>query len=176
MRAERQKIRRVRDGGKLGAPEKFDGNHLLERRQIQFDRLREARKVGDHENDFVFVAQCVAQYFVIVRLEKFAFALTERTPAFAQCQHPAHPPEQRVRIFELGLDVAGFVVVGRVENDRQIKRLRIRAGETGVPGSEKSRALSSSMLLRSLLSSGARRRRMPRLSRALCTWAYIRYM
>ena len=101
VRAEREKIRRVRDDRKFRPAKQLDGHEGFERRQIQFHRLGEAREVGDHEDGFLFVAQDVAQNLVVVRLEKFAFALAERAPAFAQREHPAHPPEQRMRIGQL---------------------------------------------------------------------------
>ena len=92
--------------GNFVRPNSSTGTMLLERRQIQFHRLGEAGEVGDHQNGFLFVAQDVAQNLVVVRLEKFAFALAERAPAFAQRQHPPHPPEQRMRIGQLRLHVA----------------------------------------------------------------------
>ena len=68
----------------------------------------------------------------VLRLEEFASALAERAPAFAQRQQPAHPPEQRVRVVRLRLHVDRFVVIFRIVDDRQVKALRIGAGEAGV--------------------------------------------
>jgi hypothetical protein len=56
----------------------------------------------------------------------------ERLIALAQRDQPLHPPEQRLRIGLLRLNVDRAVVILRVGDDREIQTLRVGGRETGV--------------------------------------------
>src|SRR5262249_4994630 len=65
-------------------------------------------------------------------LQELNRAASERAVAFSQRQNASHPPQQRVTIALLRLDIYRFVVVFGIEDDGQIKRLRTRSREAGI--------------------------------------------
>ena len=68
----------------------------------------------------------------IVRLQKFQRAPPQRRPALAHAENPLHPPEQRAGVALLRFDVDRLVVILGIEDDRQIKTLRIRSRKARV--------------------------------------------
>ena len=72
------------------------------------------------------------QHLVIVRVEKFDRAPSERLVIFSKQNQPFHPPEKRARVLLVRFHVDRFIVVFRVDDHREIKPLRVGAGKTGV--------------------------------------------
>ena len=132
VRAERQKIRLVGDRRKFRAAKKLNGHQRLKRGQIQFNRLDEARQIGDDQDDFVLVTADAGENLPVFGMQKFNRAAAERVLPLVKRDQAPHPPEQRIMVALLHFDVDGFVVIFRVEVDRQVKALRIRAGKAGV--------------------------------------------
>jgi hypothetical protein len=58
-------------------------------------------------------------------MQKFESPARESFEISSHRDHATRPPQQRRKIFLLVLDVHGFVVILRVDDDRQIKLLRI---------------------------------------------------
>src|SRR5207244_1342576 len=72
------------------------------------------------------------QHFPIFGLQKLNRSTAKSARTLAERQGLLHPPPERVWIMLLRFDIDRFVMVFRVENDRQIKRVRIGARETGI--------------------------------------------
>ena len=132
MRAQRQEVRPVRHRRKLGRAEQLQRPHALILRQIQFDALREAREIRHYQHPLLFVAADERQHAAVLRVQELQAAAPHRAQLLAQRDHPLHPPQQRVRIVLLRLDVDRFVVVLGVDIHRQVEPLRIGARESGV--------------------------------------------
>jgi hypothetical protein len=130
--AEGEEVRALGDGGEFGAAEEFDGDEALPGGEIEFHGLDEAGEVGDDEDGMVFVATDEGDDFAIFGVKELDGAEAEGDPAFAECDEAFHPPEERVRVALLDVDVDGFVVVFGIEVDGEIERLGIGAGEAGV--------------------------------------------
>ena len=62
----------------------------------------------------------------VVRVEELDRAAPEGRMPLAQGDEPLHPPEERMRVRMLGLDVDGLVVVLGVDDDRQVELLAVR--------------------------------------------------
>jgi hypothetical protein len=70
VRANRQNIRRFPDWWKKIAAENFHRHAPGKGREIDHDRLRKARKIGDHENGLGLVTPEEDEHLRIVRVEK----------------------------------------------------------------------------------------------------------
>src|SRR5258707_4342627 len=101
MWAERQDVRRFLNQRKRIPAENFDRDYAGEGCEIELDRLREAGKIYDHENRFVFVTPQKCEDFGVVWKKKFERTARERFEILPHRNDAAHPPEQRRRILLL---------------------------------------------------------------------------
>jgi len=108
------------DPGEWRAAEELDRRQAGEGREVQLRGLGEARQVGDHQQRLVAEPAQEGEHAVVFRLQKLDRAAAERRVAFAQRDHPAHPPEQRVGIGLLHLHVHRLIVELRVDDHRQV--------------------------------------------------------
>ncbi len=69
---------------------------------------------------------------VVLRVEEGEAATAEGPVALAKRDQPPGPPEERVRIPLLVLDVHRLVVIAAVDHHRQVELLRVGAREAGV--------------------------------------------
>src|SRR5712692_2261609 len=125
MRIKRDEVRRFLDRRKRIATKNFDRDATGESRQIEFNRLGETAKVHDHDNSFVFVTAKEREHLGVVGVKKFEGATRESLEILSRRDHTTHPPKQRGQVFLLILDIDGFVVVLGVDDDREMKLLRI---------------------------------------------------
>ena len=118
---EREPVERVRSQGERvtpvggdrrepGTAVELDGRAAGVRGEVELDRLDEPRQVGRHQQRLVLVAAQEDHDVVVVRLQELQAAAGEGAVAFAQRDQPPRPPQQRVRVALLGLDVDRLVV------------------------------------------------------------------
>ncbi len=132
MRPEGDEIRQVADRRKFDLTKKFHRHTALEHRQIQFGALHETRQVGHRQDDFIFQAADKNQNPPICGIKKLGGAPAESTETLAQCNQPLHPPQKRAQIFLLGIHVDRFVMMLRVDDDREKQPLRVGMREARV--------------------------------------------
>src|SRR5262245_14794859 len=65
-------------------------------------------------------------------MQKFEGAFAEGMPVLAQVHGPLHPPDQRMRIARLRVDVERFVMIFRLQDEWQIERVRDGPRKPGV--------------------------------------------
>ncbi len=130
--AQGEQVGQLADLRERRAPEQLGGHDAAELRQVELDVLDEAREVGDHQDPLAVVAADERQDAVVVGLEELDRAPAEGLVALAQGDHPAHPPELRVGVRLLGLDVDRLVVVLGVDDHRQVELVRVGVREAGV--------------------------------------------
>src|SRR5262245_54902078 len=111
IRRQREYIRLLIDGREGHPAEKFDGDEAWTGRQVQVNILGEPRQISDDQELFFSVTAEKGQHVTIVRIEELQAATAKGRVTLAQGDQPPHPPEQRVRIALLGLDMHGFVMV-----------------------------------------------------------------
>ena len=119
-------------GGNDARPGHLDRHAPVEPREVQLDRLRRAREVGDAQHRFAVVLAQVREHLPVARLEEHERAASERLEALADLDQAARPAEQRRGAARLRLDVDRLVAVDRVHDRRQIELLRVGAREPGV--------------------------------------------
>ena len=102
------------------------------RREVELAVLRETREVRDHEDLLVLVAAHEREDTVVVGGQELDVAAPEHVVAVAKRDDPSHPPEQRVRVRRLRLDVDSLEVELGVDDHRQVELLRIGAREARV--------------------------------------------
>ena len=132
MRAQGQEVRVVADHRHLVAAEQLDRHQPLPRREVQLDRLQEAREVGDAQDLLRLVAAHVGQHLAVLGPEQLEGAAAERAVALPQRDQALGPRVDRVGVALLGLDVDGLVVVLGVGDDRQVEALPVGAREARV--------------------------------------------
>jgi hypothetical protein len=120
---ERDEVGQLADRGEFVVPEHLDRGVTTVLRQVQLNRLDEARQVGNHEDRFVFVLSHERQYFAVLGMQELDAAASERLIALAERDQPLHPPQQRLRVGLLCLNVDGRVVVLRVGDDWEVEPL-----------------------------------------------------
>src|ERR1044072_1456746 len=128
--AERNDVTGFSNWPKQIAAKHFHRHVAREARKVQFHRLGKAREIHYHQNDFVLVTAKKGKNLGIVWIKKFKRAPRKRLEIFPHGDDSACPPEQRGEIFLLIFHVDGFVVILRVDRNRQIKLLRIRSGKS----------------------------------------------
>src|SRR3954471_22681761 len=121
MRSQGQKIRRVANWRKLRSAKQFHRRCSLERGQIQSSVLNKAGKICDNENYLVLIPPDEGEHAVVVGIQKFESPPPERLISLSHCNQTFHPPQHRVLIVLLRLDVECFVMRIGVDNDRQEK-------------------------------------------------------
>jgi hypothetical protein len=132
VRTERQKIWIFGGGRKLGAPKDLYRHQPWSAGQIQLHALCKARQVGDHQHLLVLKLTDERQHFAVARIEKLQTPASEGAKLLALLNQTLRPPQQRMRIVLLCLDVDGFVVIFGIDIHRQIQALRIGAREPGI--------------------------------------------
>ena len=120
MRAEGEKVRGLFHPGKSRAAEEFDKGGSLIPCKVQSCVLNIAGKIDHHQQMFAFVTTDKGQDAGVVRLKKFKRAAAKGLEAFPQPNHAPHPPQQRMLVTFLGLDIDDFIMVFRVDDDRQV--------------------------------------------------------
>ena len=105
--------------------------------QVERNRLREARKVGDAKDRLVgavFPREIadVGKDLAVLGVQEAQRAAAEDLEELAQGDHVARPVQQRGLIAELGLDVDHLVAVDGVHDDREVEARGIAAREAGV--------------------------------------------
>ena len=111
----------------------FDRHAALELGQIQFDRLRRARQVGDAQDGGAFVFAQIGEDLAVLRIQQAIAAAAEHLVLAADGDGPAHPHQQRMRVGGLRFDVDGLIAVQRVHDRRQHQARRVGdAGEAAV--------------------------------------------
>ena len=78
VRLQGQQIGQFAHARKHAAPEKLDRLAAAELRQIEFDRLRRARQIGDAEDDLVIEGAQIGDDLAVRRIEKPQCAAAER--------------------------------------------------------------------------------------------------
>src|SRR5579864_1698546 len=101
--------------------------------QIQFDRLRGARKIVDHQHGFFAQSPQISQDSVIGGIEKFNRSSAKHSVRSANRYDALHPVEERVLAFFLGRYVHRRVAVYRILNQRSVQALRLRYRKARVP-------------------------------------------
>src|SRR3954471_5912913 len=109
------------DAGEAIPPEYFYRRTVLEFRQVKFGGLHESRQVNDDQNLFVFELAHEGEHFVVAGVQELEATPAKRPKLLALSKHALHPPQQRVRIILLRLNVDCLVVILRVDVDGQIK-------------------------------------------------------
>ena len=132
MRPEGQRVRAAADLREAVAAEELDRRRAGEEREVQLGVLGEAREVRHHQDALPVVAADEGEDAVVRRVEELDRAAAEGAVALAQRDQPPHPPEQRVRVALLRLDVDRLEVVLGVDDHRQVELLRVGAREAGV--------------------------------------------
>ena len=130
--AQGQQVGQLADRRKLGVAEQLDGAHPLPLSEIELHVLHEARQVGDDEDRLVLELPHEGQHAGVAGGEQLHRAAAERLELLAQRDEALGPPEQRVGVVLLRLDVDRLVVVLGVDDDRQDQPLRVGAREAGV--------------------------------------------
>ena len=129
--AEGERVEPVgRHGGEHGVPEELLGHEAVQAAQVELDVLRPPGQVRDDEDALLAQLAQVGEHLAVVRKEELERPAAEGLVALAQRDHALHPPEQRVGVRLLGLDVHGAVL--GVADHRQIQLLRVGPGEAGV--------------------------------------------
>src|SRR5450631_84896 len=133
IRPHRQQVRQVAHPGKYVLARHLDQNISLVVPQIQFDSLRGARKIVDHQDRLVSQSPHIGQYSVTGWIEKL-----NRSPAEDRGRSPdrygaPHPVEERVFSFGLPQDVHCRIAIYRVIDKRRIQTLRVRGRKAPVP-------------------------------------------
>src|SRR5688572_28900221 len=100
-------------------PEHLDWHHALKFVEIESHTLSKARQVDDNEDALFLVAAYEGEDFAVLRLEERHAAAAEGFVALPQGDQPLRPPEQRMLVLVLRLDVHGFVVVLGVDDHWQ---------------------------------------------------------
>ena len=94
MRPKGKNIKGLLDRWKWVATEHLDWDATAKARQVELDRLREARKIHDDDNGFVLIAPKKREHFSVVRVKKLKRAAREGPEVFAHGYHAPHPPKQ----------------------------------------------------------------------------------
>jgi len=100
--------------------------------EIERDALGEPGQVRDHEDTLVLVAAQKGEHLGVLRVQELNPAATEHRMTVTKRDETAHPPQQRVRIAVLRLDVDRLVVVLGIDDDREIELLGVGGGEARV--------------------------------------------
>src|SRR5262245_13173441 len=111
VRPEAERIRMIADRWKHRATEQLDRHRAPGGRKIQLDMLYKPRKIGDDQNLLIVVAADEGQNLAVRRVQKFERAAAKSAEPLAQRNQPLHPPQERVGVVLLRLDVARLVVV-----------------------------------------------------------------
>ncbi len=129
---QRQEIGQIPDRRERAAPEQLDRDAALEAAEVELDRLRRAREVGNAQDAVALVLAQVGQDLAVARVEQPQAAAAERLVRLADRDHALHPVEQGRRLALLGLDVDRLVAVDRIHDRRQVEPGRIGAREAAV--------------------------------------------
>src|SRR5690348_408216 len=89
-----QQVGELADRREQRAAAELDRYVADELRQVDLDRLRRARDIGNAENRLTVEAAQISQYLAVLRIEEAQIAATEGGMRAADRQHPAHPVEQ----------------------------------------------------------------------------------
>ena len=105
VRRQREEVRQVADRRKRRAAHELHGDAALEAPQVELDRLRRAREVGDAQDRFVRILAQVREDLAVARIQEREPPAAERAALAPDPQHALGPVELRPRIALLRLDV-----------------------------------------------------------------------
>ena len=117
---QRQGVRRAVDIGKFRAAKHLDRSHTAVLTQIKIHMLRIARQVRDDQHPLILEFAHERQHLAITRAEEAQRSASERPYPFALRQCALHPPQERVRIVLLCLNVHRLIVILRIDDYWQI--------------------------------------------------------
>jgi hypothetical protein len=131
--AERDEVGQVTDGRELLVARQLDGNGAAQGGQIELRALHVPREVEDAQDALLLELTDKGEDLPVLRQEDLERATPEGLVALAQRDEPLHPPQQRIGVVVLRLDVDRLRVVLGVDDDREVQALRVGVGEAGVP-------------------------------------------
>ncbi len=123
MRSESEQVGQISYLWKRRAAKELDQRRTLVLREIEFDVLYEARKIGDHQYLLALIRADERQHVRVFRAQKLHRSAPECFVLFAQRDHAAHPPEQRMAIAFVRVNVGALVVVLGVDDHGQDQTL-----------------------------------------------------
>ena len=132
MRAERHEVRGVGDLRESLAAEQLDGRDAAQLVEVEPRDLHEPRQVRDHEHALAFVLADEREHVRVVAGDELDRAAPEQPVLLALRDEALGPPQQRLRVRLLRLDVDRFVVILGIDDRRQVELLRVRARESAV--------------------------------------------
>src|SRR5581483_175302 len=118
---ECQRIIALAHDRKIGTAEHFDRSVALILMQIELHRLRETRKIGNHQNGLFLITPEIGQHALIRRKQKFERAAPKRLVLLPQRNQAFRPAQKRVRILLLRLNVDRFIVISRIDIYRKVE-------------------------------------------------------
>jgi len=86
--------------------------------KLQIDGLGKPRQIHHHQDGLRFIGASKREHLVIGGGEELKIAVPERREAFANRDHPAHPPEERGQIRFLDFHIDRLVVEFGIDIDR----------------------------------------------------------
>ena len=132
MARKRQQVGQLSDRRERLLPHDLHRHALLVPREIELDRLREARQIRHAQHRLVLVLAQVREHLAVARLEEAERAAAEGLVAPAHRDESPRPLQQRRGAAQLRLHVHRLVAVDGIHDRREIEPLRIGAREAGV--------------------------------------------
>ena len=132
MRSERDEIGKFTNRGELLVPKELHRHRATELREVEFRALDVSREVKDAQDALVVVATDETEDLAILGAQDLEGPSTEGPVALAKGDQATHPPQQRVGVLLLRLDVDRLIVILGVDDGGQVQTLGVGAGEPGV--------------------------------------------
>ncbi len=132
MSAEEDDVRRLPEDGEPVAAEQVLRREAGKAGLIDLHRLGKAGEVDQDQDGLFFIATHEGQNLVVVVGKEFDAPPAEGLELPAQGDHPPHPPQQRRRVACLGLHTDRFIMIFRIDDDRQEEPLRVAHGKAGI--------------------------------------------
>ena len=129
---QREHVRRVADRREIRASHELDRHAPLVPSEVELDRLRRARQIGDAKDGIAAVLAKIGDDLAVGRTQEGERSAAERLLQLARGEHAPHPVQQGRGLARLRLDVDRLVAVDRVHDRRQVQPLRVGVGEPGV--------------------------------------------
>src|SRR5579863_1313016 len=126
VRPHRQQIRQVAHTRKHILARHLNQNISLVAPQVQFDGLRRARKIVDHQHRLVAQSPHISQYSVIRWIEKLNRSPAEHCGRSADCYYASHPTKERVFASSLRQNVHRRMAIHRILDNGSIQAIWIR--------------------------------------------------
>src|SRR4029077_504014 len=121
-------IRRLLDRWKMAASDNFQRHRPGELGKVELGELGKAREIHDAEDDLVFIAAQEGEDLPVLWIKKLDRAARKRFEILSHRDDASHPPKQGRQIFLLSFNVDRFVVIFGIDDDREMKLLRIGLG------------------------------------------------